>query len=121
MSENPAKPINQVIADNLRFWMEQSGFDSQQALADKSGVSQRTIGNYLKPTLRDDTSSGKEPSAKVTELNKLAAALGIEVWQLLRQMSPQERSFYDKIEAAYRELKDSQPNKTSQSDIGQLR
>jgi hypothetical protein len=104
MSENPGKPINQVVAENLKYWMAEAGFETQQALAVKSGVSQRTIGNYLNPGLRDDTNSGKEPSAKVTELAKLAAALGIGVWQLLRSMSPQERAFYAQIEAAYEGL-----------------
>lgn len=117
MSANPAKPINQVVAENLAFWMKEAGFESQQALADKSGVSQRTIANYLRPSLRDDTSSGKEPSAKLTELGKLAKALNIEVWQLLRQLTPQERAFYDKIEAAYRGL---QQSAGPDSGMGQL-
>lgn len=104
MQEKTGKSINQVVAENLAHWMEAQGFASQQALAAKSGVSQRTISNYLNPTLRDDTSSGKEPSAKVTELAKLAAALHIEVWQLLREMTPQEREFYDQIEEAYKKL-----------------
>lgn len=108
MSANTAKPINQVVAENLAFWMQEGGFTSQQALADKSGVSQRTIANYLRPDLRDDTNSGKAPSAKLTELGKLATALEIEVWQLLRQMTPQERAFYDKIEAAYKEIAKNQ-------------
>lgn len=102
--------------------MEQAGFTSQQALADKSGVSQRTIANYLKPTLRDDTSSGKEPSAKVTELAKLAAALHIEVWQLLREMTPQEREFYAQIEEAYKRLTHRQQpqDDESPSELGAL-
>lgn len=104
MPEKTGKSINQVVAENLAHWMEQAGFTSQQALADKSGVSQRTIANYLKPGLRDDTSSGKEPSAKVTELQKLADALHIEVWQLMRAMTPQEREFYAHIEEAYKRL-----------------
>lgn len=120
MPENIGKSINQVVAENLAHWMEQAGFTSQQALADKSGVSQRTIANYLKPGLRDDTSSGKEPSAKVTELAKLAAALHIEVWQLLREMTPQEREFYAHIEEAYKRLTHRGLDEPEQSDFGGL-
>lgn len=121
MPENPGKSINQVVAENLAHWMEQAGFTSQQALADKSGVAQRTIANYLKPTLRDDTSSGKEPSAKVTELAKLATALHIEVWQLLREMTPQEREFYAQIEEAYKRLTHRRDGaKTENSDFAAL-
>lgn len=107
MDESTGKSINQVVAENLAYWMERTGFESQQSLADKSGVSQRTISNYLRPSLRDDTNSGKEPSAKLTELGKLAKAMDIEVWQLLRQMTPKERAFYNKIEQAFREFRQS--------------
>lgn len=120
MSHTPGKSINQVVAENLAHWMEQAGFASQQALADKSGVSQRTIANYLKPALRDDTSSGKEPSAKVTELAKLADALHIEVWQLLREMTPQEREFYAQIEEAYKRLTHRAGADEPSSDFGAL-
>lgn len=122
MSENPTKPINQVVAENLRYWMQEAGFESQAALAAKSGVSQRTIGNYLNPSLRDDTSSGKEPSAKVTELEKLASALSIGVWQLMRSMTPQEREFYAQIEAAFTKLTEGQktPQPAGHSDFGGL-
>lgn len=117
MSEKSGKTINQIVADNLAYWMERTGFASQQALADKSGVSQRTIANYLRPSLRDNTNSGKEPSAKLTELGKLAKSMNIEVWQLLRQMTPQERAFYDKIEQAFRELRQSAGPESGVSEL----
>ncbi len=95
------KSINQVVADNLHHWMKQRGIRSQMDLANKSGVSQRTVANYLKPQLRQSSSSGKEPSAKLIELEKLANALDVEVWQLLRQLTPEEWNVYHSIEASF--------------------
>lgn len=109
MVATPPKSINQVLADNLAHWMKERKFESQQALANKCGLSQRTISNYLNPSLRTGTSKGKEPSAKLAELGALAAALNIEVWQLLRDLSPADQKFYERLEAAYR-LADSRTN-----------
>jgi DNA-binding Xre family transcriptional regulator len=99
-----AKAINQVLAANLAFFMRQRGIASQTALAKKSGIAQRTIGNYLRPDLRQVSKSGKMPSAKLSELETIAAALDVQVWDLLRDMTPSERAFYAKLEAAYRKL-----------------
>lgn len=95
------KPINDVIADNLAFFMAERGLN-QSTLAAASGIGQTTIGMYLKPSLRQPSKSGKQPSAKVTELAQIAAALGIQSWQLMREMTPRERAFYAKVEEAYR-------------------
>jgi transcriptional regulator with XRE-family HTH domain len=99
-----AKSVNAVLADNLRYWMGQSGISSQEQLAAKSGVSQRTISNYLNPENRQESATGKEPSAKLTELDKIAGALGVGVWDLVRPMTPRERQFYRQVEQAYRDL-----------------
>jgi hypothetical protein len=77
------RPINQVLAGNLAHYMRLREFASQPALAAASHVAQRTISNYLRPDLRQESKSGKEPSAKLTELEKIASALKIDVWQLL--------------------------------------
>jgi transcriptional regulator with XRE-family HTH domain len=100
----PEKSVNEVLAENLRYWMEQANMTAQGDLAEKSGVSQRTISNYLNPGNRQESASGKEPSAKLTELQKIAVALGIGVWDLVRPMTPQERAFYKKVEQAYTDL-----------------
>ena len=97
------KPINQVIADNLAFFMSERGMNQPQ-LAAASGIGQTTISLYLDPGRRMPSKSGKEPSAKVTELAQIALALGIDVWELMRAMTPEERAFHAKIEAAYRGL-----------------
>jgi transcriptional regulator with XRE-family HTH domain len=98
--------INRVLARNLAYWMGEAKL-SQTALAAKAGVSQKTISNYLNPDQRVEGSKGKEPSAKLTELAKIADALGIGTWQLLRQMSATERKFYAQIESSYAEMRDA--------------
>lgn len=101
VTKNPS--INQVIAENLRYWMEQSQtLKTQMALAVAAGVAQTTVSNYLNPKQRLEGSTGKDPSPKVTELVKIADALGVGVWVLLRPMaSSTAREFYRKIEEAY--------------------
>ena len=97
-------PINEVLAANLAFYMAAAGIDTQPALAARSKVSQRTISNYLNPTRRAAAASGKAGSAKLTEIERIASALGVEVWQLLRQGTPAEMRAWGQVEAAFREL-----------------
>lgn len=98
------KSVNEVLAENLRYWMIQAKLTAQGDLAEKSGVSQRTISNYLNPGNRQESTSGKEPSAKLTELEKIARALHVGVWDLVRPMTPSERLFYKQVEKAYADL-----------------
>lgn len=80
---------------------------TQAALAERAGVSQKTISNYLNPGQRTEGAKGKEPSAKLTELDKIASALNVGVWQLVRQMTEGERKSYESIEAAFQSLRNS--------------
>jgi transcriptional regulator with XRE-family HTH domain len=98
------EPINQVLASNLRYFMQGSDYKTQQALAARCGMAQRTIGNYLNPKLRLTGSKGKEPSANLAQLQSIAEALGVEVWQLLRPMTATQRVVYRKIEEAFAEV-----------------
>ena len=100
---NQERPINDVIADSLAFFMSEKKL-TQSQLAEKSGVAQTTISLYLHPNRRLPGKTGKPPSAKVTELAQLAAALEIMSWQLLQDLAPKERAFYANLEEAYRAL-----------------
>lgn len=100
------KSINQVVAENLAYRMEKAGM-SQSSLAAKAGVSQKTISNYLNPEQRTEGSKGKQGSPKLWELERVAQALGAEVWELTRRMTERERAMYDAIEKAYRGLVES--------------
>jgi transcriptional regulator with XRE-family HTH domain len=97
------KPISQVVAANLRYWMEQAEL-TQAALAGRAGVNQKTISNYLNPEQRAESATGKLPSPKLEELDKIARALAIPLWQLVREMTEKERRLYEHIERAYSEL-----------------
>jgi transcriptional regulator with XRE-family HTH domain len=92
-----------VVAENLAYYMGKAEL-TQTALAAKAGVSQKTVSNYLNPEQRADGAKGKEPSAKVSELDLIARALGIEAWQLMRAMTERERLLYERIEKAYADL-----------------
>ncbi len=100
MAKTAVKSISHVIADNLEHFMRERGMN-QTALAVASGVGQTTISLYLDPDRRLPSKSGKAPSPKVTELAQLAIALNIEAWQLMRDLNPEEREFYTRIEDAY--------------------
>lgn len=104
----PEKTISQVVAANLAYWMEQAEM-TQTALAAKAGVSQKTISNYLNPDQRVESATGKVPSPKLEELDKIARVLAIPVWQLVREMSEKERKLYEHIERAYSELVSTEP------------
>jgi transcriptional regulator with XRE-family HTH domain len=105
----PKQPINLVIAENLRYFMERKKITTQAALASKAGLSQRTISNYLNPEAREPGQKGKPGSAKAAELELIARALEIEAWELMRAMTPAERLFYEKVEKAYRDLVAGRP------------
>jgi transcriptional regulator with XRE-family HTH domain len=98
-------PIGAVLAANLAYFMKERGF-TQTSLGKRAGLAQRTIGNYLNPALRQaESKTGKPPSAKLTEVEKIAVALDIEVWELLRPLSPAEREFYRQIEESFERLR----------------
>lgn len=104
MDKNRRKPINEILAHNIAEAMVMRQVRTQAQLAKLSGVAQRTISNYLSPKNRVKGSSGKQPSAKLSEVEQIAKALDVETWDLLRELRPGEREFYDQIKAAYNKL-----------------
>lgn len=83
------KPINVVLAEALAYFMGDRWTNS--SLGRAAGVAPNTVRNYLNPEVRDIGSSGKEPSAKLTELSKLADALGVQVGDLVTDATVEER------------------------------
>lgn len=83
------KSINSVLAEALRFYMGDKW--NYSTLGAKAGVAANTVKNYREPTGREQGASGKEPSAKLTELAKLAEVLGVEVSDLVTDISDEER------------------------------
>ena len=77
----PRKSLNQVLAENLRAIMVNNGW-TENSLGKKAGVAPNTIGNYCDIN-HQPTSRGKERSAKLAEIEKIADALGVPPLQLL--------------------------------------
>ena len=100
--------INQVFAKNLEAIMNRKEL-SQMALATKSGVSQKTVSNYLNPGQRPAGAKGKQASAKLTEIALIAAALEVPPWRLLRPLDEKQSVVYDAVESAISKLTPSQP------------
>ncbi len=81
--------VVQTVAAALAHFMRRAEI-KEAALGKKAGVSPRTVGNFLRPHLRQPGASGKAPSGKLTELEMIARALGIQVVDLVGFKTPEE-------------------------------
>lgn len=90
------------LAESLRYWMERRKL-TQAALATKSGIGQTTISLYLRPDARDQTARGAKGSPTLANIEALASALRIDVWELLRPASHAERDLLDSVRALIEE------------------
>ena len=70
-------------------------------MAEKAGVAQRTVGSFIEPKVRLDTTTRKEPSGTIANLAKIADALKIPAWQLMRPFSADEWKAYEAVEEAF--------------------
>lgn len=115
-----AIPINEVLATNLKRLMEAKvDLSTQAKLASRSGVNQKTISNYLNPQQRPDGKKGRPASAKLAEVELIAGAFGLEVWELLvpgldpnrrptfQPLSEQERRLYERLAEVAKEIKEA--------------
>ena len=100
------KPINTVVAEALDFFMGTAWTNVSLGIA--ADVAESTIRNYLKPENRTTGKTGKEPSAKLTELAKLAAALGVQVSDLVTDATDEERLQIHRKRAAEHYVKTGQ-------------
>lgn len=99
--------LNALIAKNLRFFMDRPGsmYRNANALGKKAGVAPNTVHNLLNPKKRTVTTTKPEGYPTLDKLEKIAKALGVEVWELLHpdiKRSLDERDMYRKIEADFR-------------------
>lgn len=111
------KPINDVLAENLAAFMNEKEL-TQAKLGKLAGIGQTTVSLYLNPGRRQPGKSGKEPSAKLSEVEALANALGVEVWELLRPLTTSQRIAYKKIEAAFNSLMEASVTDEKSSEEG---
>lgn len=83
------KSLNQVLAENLRSLMGDHGLSAAE-LGRRAKVAPNTIGNYLRLDEPQHTARGKERSAKLTEVEAIAAVLGIHPMALLTDPAEQQ-------------------------------
>ena len=76
------KSLNQLLAESLNRLMESRNL-SNLRLGQKARVAPNTIANYRKADGTDFTASGKERSAKLAEVERLAIALDVHPLYLL--------------------------------------
>lgn len=112
--------INLVLARNLRALMDEQGL-TQMQLAKRSGVAQTTISLYLNPEKRSAGARGKPPSAKLAEAQALAEAMGVELWELLRDMTQAEREVYRALEKVFRQSLPPRQATGTGSDLGEIK
>ena len=72
----------QRLADTLEKVMKRRNVTEAQ-LAMESGVSKRTVGNFLRPDNRKNRDGGELPSGTLVSLFKIARALDVGPWELL--------------------------------------
>jgi len=84
MNKRPKITSPQTLAMNLQRLMENSvQLHTQGQVSHASGVAQTAVSLMLRPDARSRTKSGKTPSPKLAEVESVARAFGMEVWQLL--------------------------------------
>lgn len=99
-----------VLAAQLKHYMSEARISGNQ-LAKDAGISQTSLGFILDPDRRQPTKSGKQKGPTLVQIEKIAGALKVPVWELLFPMpedgkaaSPRERELHHRIIHAYREL-----------------
>lgn len=86
----PSKSLNQILAERLSSLMEKRGLSDMQ-LGKLAGVAANTVGNYRKADGSQYTTSWKERSAKLAEVERIAAALDVHPLYLLTDPEQQAR------------------------------
>lgn len=108
------KSLVQIVAQNVQRALDASQYDSYRSLAIAAGVAPNTVRHVVQPDSRPPGPRG-ETSPRLDVLDKIAAAMGYEGWQLLqanfdpenrpsRVLTAREAEWYEKIEALYRQL-----------------
>lgn len=113
MTQHLTQTIEQnltTLAGNLDRHMRIRGM-TEDGLAQASGISPRTVGNFLRPNNRTSSGTSKSfPSGTLASLVRLAAALDLEAWELLINRDSASRSrerdaarsrFIEAVEHAY--------------------
>lgn len=80
------KTANQILAERLAHFIDLRGLNNS-SLGKLAGVAPNTVGNYLDKTPQV-TTTGKERSAKLAEIERLAEALQVSIVDLITEPDP---------------------------------
>lgn len=118
--------VNQILARNLAAAMQRKyGQVNGSELARVSRVPQTTIALLLRPERRVPLKSGELPSPTLSKVAALAAALDVQVWELLHpdpDKAKREQDFYRRLERDFLHLSEKAvPSETNSVDEPQDR
>lgn len=108
MPNNAIRTSLDELACNLERHMHANGM-TPASLANASGLSRRTVANFLTPANRQSArgTSKSFPSGTIANLCKIAGALDVDAWVLLRPRvtaptsTTAQARFHAAVEAAY--------------------
>lgn len=117
MTSPPKKlDLNQVVARNLRYFMERSAdCKNPNALSVKSrgAVSPQTVRNLTDPKQRPTTTEKFAGYPTIDKLAVVAGLLGVEVWELLHpdvEHARRAQKFYELVQAEFtKRVEDDEP------------
>lgn len=101
------KTANQILAERLEHFMQLRGMNNSK-LGKKAGIAANTVANYLIKTPLV-TATGKERSAKLAEIEKLAEALEVSIVDLITEPDakrPEPRVLPPGVEQMLEDLSD---------------
>jgi transcriptional regulator with XRE-family HTH domain len=116
-----ASKVTKTFAANLRYFMDAKKI-KQVKLAQKTGLGQTTISLYLRPDARNnDTASGQSASPTLARVEAIADALEVEVWELLRPLTPTQRDLIKSVEAVIAEQTKATDPENQRGRLGEIR
>jgi len=101
------KTANQILAERLEHFMKLRDMNNSK-LGKKAGIAANTVGNYLDKTPHV-TATGKERSAKLAEIERLAEALEVSIVDLITEpdpSKPEPRVLSPRVEQMLEDLSD---------------
>ncbi len=98
------RTLARILADNLNFFMSKEGcpYPNANSLAVAARVAPNSVRNLLAPSKRTVTADKPEGFPQLDTVQKVAAKLGLQVWELFHpdiERSLREREIYAQLEA----------------------
>lgn len=113
------KDLRRILAYNMRYFMSMKKAECGNAnrLAEKAALAPNTVRNFLDPVRRTVTSNKPEGYPQLDKVEKIAKALGCQVYELFLpniEKHLNERKLYEDLERVLPALKDARKLKVPQ-------